>query len=126
MDRKKFRLHYLLSLVGAELLGMLLIIIAVFMIFMNGLKEGISTDTFTSVVGNSALILLGVFIMVVGMIWNLVISFLRSKTQNNNLKLFWVVLGGWIVQFIIPLLGLLIGMGLQIWAWYLGSEADNS
>jgi len=65
--------------------------------------------------------IIGMGMFTIGMIWNIVISFMRGAVQNNHVLGVMVTLG-WIMAMFLPVLGLLASAVIQIWAWFQGSK----
>lgn len=128
MNRASFRKQYIWSLVlstASTLMLLGIFIMAIFSMFISftSNSHGDITDTFPKLVGFWILLaVVSVIGMIAGAIWNMVVGFLRSNTQKNGLKLFWLVLGTWFLPFILPILGLFIAVWFQIWAWKVGNE----
>ena len=136
MNREKFRYHYLMS-IGLTVLATVIVFTAIiFLLFSAGSTIGqeitnpnSNPDTviksMASVIWDilfkSFFCLMGFGLYIIGVIWNIVISYMRSATQKNH-KLTIAVIAGWSAFFIFPVIGFLISMVLQIWAWFLGSK----
>ena len=136
MNREKFRYHYLMS-IGLTILATVIIFAAIiFLLFSAGstigqeiLNPNSNPDTviqsMSSVIWDilfkSVYCLIGFGLYIIGTIWNIIISYMRSVTQKNHTLTIAVVIG-WTAFFIFPVIGFLISMVLQVWAWFLGSK----
>lgn len=136
MNREKFRYHYLMS-IGLTILATVIIFAAImFLLFSAGstigqeiLNPNSNPDTFIKsmasviwdILFKSVYCLIGIALYIVGTVWNIIISYMRAVTQKNQM-LTVVVTVGWLALFLFPVIGFLISMILQVWAWFLGGK----
>lgn len=134
MNKNKFKFHYLLSLL-LSLIGSVIFFAAIiiFLFFSSGeIKQEFlnpnSTDaSMTQMLMNivweflfkSLYAITGLSIYAVGIIWNIIISFIRGETQKDH-SLGIAVSIGWLASLFVPILGLIVSIGIQIWGYFKG------
>lgn len=68
-------------------------------------------------------IVLAILVSIAGIVWNIVVLIRRASAIKEN-RLIWCVFLIWFLPLFLPLLGFLISMGAQIWAWKLGADVE--
>lgn len=134
MDREKFRKYYLMSMLFTILATIVIFVSVISILFSTGSAiatqiTGKEIDQNLSVISQfvwnvlfqSIYCIIGFALYIGGAIWNIVISYIRSSVQSKHTLIIVVVLG-WMALFVFPVIGFLISMILQIWAWFLGSK----
>ena len=134
MDKHQFKIYYLLSLI-LSIVGSVLFMASIVMflfystttllneIKFNNLNQDLNIvlNVIWAFLWQSTIGLIGIVLYFIGMIWNLVISFMRADTQDDH-KLTFVVTSGWLMLFVLPVVGFPISLALQIWGWFIGGK----